>query len=92
MDSNWLNLLPFVALGGLLGLIHFGGLWYTVKRLPQAKRPALWMGGSFILRSAIVVTGFYLVIQSGMPPVVAAVSGFVSVRLIFGRRLRPDRQ
>lgn len=85
-----LRWLPFAAAGGLLGVIHFGGLWLTVRRLPQISRPALWMGGSLLLRGLVVLAGFYFIVLAGWPATVAALAGFIAVRLLFGRRLRPD--
>lgn len=90
--ANWLALLPYLALGGLLGLVHFGGLWWTVRRLAEVKRPALWMGGSFFLRTALVVFAFYWIVRAGLPATVAALVGFIAVRLLFGNRLRVDRR
>ena len=83
-------LLPFVMAGGVLGAVHFGGLWWTIQRLPSARRPAAWMAGSFLLRSSIVLGGFYWTVQSGWPATLAAMAGFIAVRVLFGRRLRPD--
>lgn len=51
----------FAALTGiLLGLLFFGGLWWTVWKGSSSKRPALWFLGSFILRMGIALAGFYL--------------------------------
>ena len=86
---DWARVLPFALAGGALGALHFGGLWYTLRRLPRVRRPGLWMGGSFILRTVVVLAGFYAIVGAGLPAVVAAMSGFIAVRLIFGRRLRP---
>ena len=89
---EWVALLPYLVLGGLLGVVHFGGLWWTVRRLAEVKRPALWMGGSFLLRTALVVFAFYWVVRAGWPATVAALAGFIAVRLVFGNRLRPERR
>ena len=90
--GEWLALMPYAALGGLLGVVHFGGLWWTVRRLAEVKRPALWMGGSFFLRTALVVFAFYWIVRAGWPATVTALAGFIVVRLLFGNRLRVDRR
>lgn len=38
--------------GGLLGLLFFGGLWWGLRRAFSSPRPALWVGGSLLLRMA----------------------------------------
>lgn len=47
--------------GGTLGVIFFGGLWWTVRRGASSPTPARWFFASLILRTAIVVFGFYVV-------------------------------
>jgi F1F0 ATPase subunit 2 len=50
------------ALAGILfGVIYFGGLWLTIQKMGQMDRPILLLTGSFILRLALVMAGFYLV-------------------------------
>ena len=65
--------LAFVA-GALLGAFFFGGLWWTVQKGVASERPAVWFLGSLLLRTAVILAGFYLVSQGhwstarGMPP------------------------
>ena len=47
--------------GGGLGGFYFAGLWWTVRKLPTAQSPALLSLGSFLLRTTVVLAGFYLV-------------------------------
>ena len=44
-----------------LGVVFFGGLWWTIKWAMASNRPALWLFTSAILRISIVVGGLYLV-------------------------------
>ena len=56
-----LSLVLAWVIGILLGAIFFGGLWWTVRKGVSSKIPALWFMGSLLLRTAIVLTGFYFV-------------------------------
>jgi F1F0 ATPase subunit 2 len=47
-----------LILGALLGIIYFGGLWITVRRLPKVRAPIFLAIGSLIGRLAIVLSGF----------------------------------
>ncbi|MGK7926742.1 MAG: ATP synthase subunit I [Spirulina sp.] len=53
--------LAFVA-GLGLGLLYFGGLWLTVRQLPASEHPFLLFSVSLLLRLAIALGGFYLII------------------------------
>ncbi|HRY16699.1 MAG TPA: ATP synthase subunit I, partial [Candidatus Competibacteraceae bacterium] len=48
--------------GAVLGLFYFAGLWFTLRQLPGHPHPALWVAGSFILRLAISLSGFYVIL------------------------------
>jgi F-type H+-transporting ATPase subunit a len=47
--------------GVLLGVFFFGGLWWTVRRGLLSKRPASLFLGSLLLRTSIILAGFYVV-------------------------------
>ncbi len=76
--------------GGGLGLVFFGGLWWTVQKALVSPRPALWFFGSLVLRTGAVVGGFYVVAGSDWRRWLAGLAGFVLARLVvirFTRRL-----
>lgn len=78
--------------GGLvLGLFYFAGLWFTLQRLPGHPHPALWVAGSFILRLAVSVGGFYLILgpDRSLPRLGIALLAFLTVRVMLTRYLRP---
>jgi F1F0 ATPase subunit 2 len=80
----------FVA-GLALGAFYFIALWRTVRQLPIAKSPARLMLGSFILRMAVIMAGFYLVMGTGhWERLTAAMLGFIIVRKILTYRLGPQ--
>lgn len=74
--------------GVVLGFCYFGGLWFTLRRLPGVKHQALWMLGSFILRNVLATAGFYAVIGWGWQSVLLCLAGFVCVRLLLIRRIK----
>jgi len=71
----------FIA-GIVLGMFFFGGLWYTVKKAVNAKMPALWFLGSFIIRVCIVMIGFYYIVQVGWQALIISVVGFIVARFV----------
>jgi F1F0 ATPase subunit 2 len=66
--------------GLLLGGFFFGGLWWTVRRGASSQRSALWFFGSFLLRTSLVVAGFYLVGRVHWQPLLPCLLGFVMAR------------
>ena len=75
--------------GLALGAFYFGGLWLTLQRLPESPRPALLMGGSYLLRLAVTLGGLYLVMGNSWERAAACLVGFTVVRIIMARRWRP---
>lgn len=73
------------AVGLLLGLIFFGGLWLTVRRGTSAKYPIIWFGGSFLLRTAIVLAGFYWIAGDRWEGLLLCVAGFLISRFLLTR-------
>lgn len=77
-------LLPLLA-GMVLGIFFFGGLWWTVRKGMTATNPALWFVGSFLLRTGVVLGGFYAVGASDWQRLLAALAGFVLARMLLTR-------
>ena len=73
--------------GLLLGTFFFGGLWWTVQKGVPSERPALWFLGSLLLRTGVILAGFYLVSQGHWSRLVACLLGFVIARFIVVKRL-----
>jgi len=81
MNEPFTLLLAGLA-GGLLGAIFFGGLWWTVRKGLTSKQPAFWFLGSMLLRTGIVLAGFYVVANQHMERLVVCLLGFVMARLV----------
>jgi F1F0 ATPase subunit 2 len=86
---EWLGLVLSLAAGGGLGLVYFGSLWLTVRRLPTAQHPALLTLGSFVARTAVILIGLYIVMGGRWERLLASLVGFVLARDILIRRWRP---
>src|SRR5512146_1980941 len=70
------------AVGGVLGGIFFGGLWWTVRKSIASRQPALWFLGSFLLRTAVVLAGLYLIGRGQWERLAVCLVGFVMARFI----------
>lgn len=58
LGSAWLWL-GALLVGAGLGVLFFGGLWWTVRHMAASTVPARWFVGSFVLRTGLVLAGFY---------------------------------
>ena len=76
------------AAGGALGAIFFGGLWWTVQKGVSSPRPALWFVGSSLVRTGIVLAGFYFVSAQQWQRLLPCLHGFVLARLAVTRLTR----
>ncbi|MGC9451359.1 MAG: ATP synthase subunit I [Oceanipulchritudo sp.] len=81
-----------VVLAGFVGLVlggvFFGGLWWTVRKGASSPRPALWFGGSMLVRTGIVLAGFYLVSGGQWQRLLVCLLGFVIARFLVMRLTR----
>ena len=69
-----------VLLGVGLGVIFFGGLWWTVQKAVRSKSPALWFMASLWMRMGIALGGFYLVGREHWQRMLLCLLGFVLAR------------
>jgi F1F0 ATPase subunit 2 len=69
----------------LFGAVFFGGLWWAVRKGLSARQPVLWFGTSMLLRTAIVLGGFYLVAGSDWRRMLLSLLGFIIARFIVMR-------
>ncbi len=77
-----------VGLG--LGAFFFGGLWWTVAKAASMKNPALWFMGGFLVRTAVVLSGFYFFGHAHWERFVMCLLGFIAARSVLLSRARPD--
>lgn len=81
-------ILAFLS-GAALGIFFFGSLWFTVRQLSNTGWPIRLVIGSYIGRMAIALLGFYLIIQGDWTRAIAGLAGFLTVRFVMIRQLRP---
>jgi F1F0 ATPase subunit 2 len=80
--------LAFLA-GALLGVLFFVGLWWTVQKGVTSQWPALWFFGSLLLRTGMILTGFYFVAQGDWSRFMLCLLGFFIARVIVVKLLEP---
>jgi F1F0 ATPase subunit 2 len=61
--NETLSLILSMVAGVGLGVVFYGGLWWTVRRGLISPRPALWFIGSLLLRTGFTLGGFYIVLN-----------------------------
>jgi F1F0 ATPase subunit 2 len=81
---------PLALLAGVaVGVVFFGGLWWTVKKLPTAPNPALLMLSSALGRFLVACAGF-LAATAGKPLTsILWIAGFLGTRFALSRVLGP---
>jgi F1F0 ATPase subunit 2 len=82
-----------VTLAGVaLGMIFYGGLWWTVRKGVDSRQPALWFLGSMLLRLALVAAGLALVGGGDWRRVLLCLIGVAIGRIAVTRMTRADTQ
>lgn len=76
-----------LAGGTLLGAFYFGTLWLVVRRLDRLAWPAVWLGATGILRLAVVLGLFALLVGPRWERLVVALAGFLAARVVLTRWL-----
>ena len=90
--NEMLSLLPAVIGGIVLGILFFGGLWLTVRKGINAKKPALIFMGSLFIRMGIVVMGFYYVGANSWQKMLACLGGFLIARIAIFYITKKEKQ
>ncbi len=85
--SETVTLATSLTAGAILGTLYFRGLWHTVVRLPDFRRPAWSMAWSFAVRVLFVLSGFYLIMGGHLERLALAMVGFLLARQILVRRI-----
>ena len=86
---NYLYLALSLIAGLALGSFFFGGLWWTVQKMQGSRNPYLVSVISFILRTAVAMLVFYLLLKLGTAYLVASLVGFIVARTYLAYRLQP---
>lgn len=70
-----------------LGVLFFGGLWWTVNRCASSRRPGLLVFVSLVVRLSVILAGFHVVAGSQWQGLLACLAGFVVARFLVTRIL-----
>jgi len=73
--------------GLALGAFYFGGLWLTIRKGKSMDRPAALFFISGLVRLAVVLLCFYLVMQGQWQRLLACLAGFIVMRFVLVRLL-----
>jgi len=88
----WFEIAISVIGGTALGLLYFGGLWWTVNRIRNVDHAVGFYLASLIIRAAVLLLSLFWLLQLGIVNLFVAVIGFFAVRLVLIRRLGFSRQ
>ncbi|MCK9262727.1 MAG: ATP synthase subunit I [Deltaproteobacteria bacterium] len=87
IDSPFPVLVLALTAGMGLGLVYFLILWFTVQRLCSSSTPGRLMISSYAARLALVLPGFYFIMDHRWERIAATLAGFIIVRAILTRLL-----
>lgn len=86
---SWFEVLVSLVAGGVLGLLYFGGLWWTVHKVQKSNRPILFYSVSFATRLILIATCLILLLQVGSWHLLISLAGFYLARLVLVYQARP---
>jgi F1F0 ATPase subunit 2 len=87
--NDTLTLVLAWAAGAMLGVMFFGGLWWTVRKGMASQRPAMWFFVSLLLRMSLALAGLYVVSGGHWERLLLCLLGFVMSRLVVTWLTRP---
>lgn len=87
--SDAVHWLAAMLAGAALGAVFFGGLWWTVQRGAASASPVRWFLGSFVLRTVIVLAGFYFIGAGQLVLLGLCLIGFLLARAMVLHATRP---
>ena len=92
--NETVKILAIFIAGFLLGILFFGGLWWTTKKGLQTKSPTFWFFGSLIIRLGIITTAFYYISLNHWERALICLVGFIVARgiIMYGTRLPQNNQ
>jgi F1F0 ATPase subunit 2 len=86
------SLILSLVAGIMLGAIFFGGLWWTIRQGVSSTQPALWFLVSLLLRTSIVLAGFYFISSGHWQRLLLSLLGFIIARPIVTYLLRLPKE
>lgn len=86
--NEFMSLVFALFAGALLGVFFFAGLWWTVRKLESTRQVALLFLGSMLLRTSVVILGFYFILGDNWQRLLVGLLGFIIARIIVTRLTR----
>jgi F1F0 ATPase subunit 2 len=84
-------LIVSLVAGAAAGVLYFGGLWWTVRRLPRSRQPHVLAFASFALRLTAVVGAVVALAFWHWLCALGAMAGLLVARTVMVHRLGPAR-
>lgn len=75
-------------LGAAIGLVHFGGLWWTLGHIVRRPQSAMVALLSYVARMGVTLGGFYLLMDGDWKRLVVLTIGFTTARFALAAHLR----
>lgn len=76
------------AAGAIIGIGYFAAMRWAVDRLLRSRTPMLWLAGGAMVRFALVLPLFHLVMAGELPRMLACLAGFIAGRVLLTRTWR----
>jgi F1F0 ATPase subunit 2 len=86
--NDFLSLAISLAGGFGAGVVFFGGLWLTVRRLDGLRNPAVVVLLSSVARLAFVLAAFWWLSRGGLAQLAVCLTGFLIARFVLIRTVR----
>lgn len=80
-DMDVIALALGLVAGVLLGLVFFGGLWWTTQRLATSSRLGLLLSVSLVVRVVVLAAGLFLLARIGGGALLLGAFGLLATRL-----------
>ncbi|WP_185958340.1 ATP synthase subunit I [Fodinibius sediminis] len=77
---SWILLTIALTSGMALGFFYFGGLWLTIRKVTKQGYPPLLVLISFLIRMALVMGVFYVLLTQHWAYMITALASFLIIR------------
>ncbi|WP_028321103.1 ATP synthase subunit I [Desulfatiglans anilini] len=71
--------------GWVVGFFYFGGLYWTLRRLPRRSSPKIFLGLSYVIRVSVALMAFWLVLRRSFIGFLVTFVGFFIARFLVSR-------
>jgi F1F0 ATPase subunit 2 len=86
--NEYLKMIFALFFGLFIGGLFFGGLWWTVQKSLTNKRPEVLFLSSLVLRTALVLVGFYFIAKNNWKLFLVSFLGFLISRFLVNLYVR----